>query len=112
MKLFLYWMKFPRFPFDTKNPEGYLAAFSLQYVHLAYEVFFVANLATLALGAFLFALTAIKDLKGILRSIDAHCVESKTTDEQLLALNQIRQFVEMHSGLKQLSKHLSIHLNT
>lgn len=96
-----------RFPFDTENPFGYLAACSLQYIHLAFESFFVSNLISLAIGAYLYAMTAIDDLKGILRSINVNCVKTKTNDERRLALNQIREFVDMHSALKQLSNNQS-----
>lgn len=103
MILFFIQLKIRRFPFDTKNPIGYLAACCLQYIHLAYETFFISNLVILAIGAFLFALTTIKDLRGILRSIDASCAKCKTEKNRLEILNQIREFVEMNSALKQLS---------
>lgn len=92
------------FSFDTKNPFGYLCACSLQYVHLAYEAYFVSNLSTLGIGAFLFAMAAIKDLKRILRSTDAQCAQCETEENWIKALNQIREFVQMHSAVKQLCK--------
>lgn len=95
--------KIHRFPFDTRNPIGYLIASGLQFVHLAFESFFISNLVSLGVGAFLYALTAIKDLKNILRSIDAQCMQKKPMRERRQAMNQVREFVQMHSELKQLS---------
>lgn len=92
-----------RFPFDTKNPIGYLAACSLQYAHLSYEFFFLANLVTLGVGSFFMALTVIEDLKGILRSINDQCTKKRSMKKRLEALNQLREFVQMHSIIKQLS---------
>lgn len=82
---------------------GYLAACSLQYVHLAYETFFMSNLVILAIGAFLFALTTIRDLKGVLNSINALSAKCKTEKDRLEVMTQIREFVQMHSALKELS---------
>lgn len=101
--LFIFDSKFQRFPFDTKNPIGYLAACILQYIHLAYEIFFISNLVTLAVGAYFFALTAIKDLKDLLRSINDQCAVAKTVEERLQARNLVREFVQVNSALKQLS---------
>lgn len=94
-----------RFPFDTKNPIGYLVACSLQYIHLAYEAFFIVNTASLGLGSYFFAMTAIEDVKSILRSINAQCTENISTKGQLQALNQVHEFIRMHSTLKQLSSY-------
>lgn len=82
---------------------GYLAAFSIQYVHLGYEGFFISNLVTLAIGGFLLAMAAIDDIKGILHSIDDQCTKNRSKKKRLQALNQVREFVQMHSALKQLS---------
>lgn len=82
---------------------GYLVACSIQYVHLAYEAFFISNLTTLGLGGYLLAMASIKDLKSILHSIDKHCAKHKSKKKRLEALTQVREFVEMHSALKQLS---------
>lgn len=60
----------------------------------------------MTLGAFSFALTAIKDLKDTLRSINAQCAGCKTEEERLQALNQIRGYVDLHSGLKEFSNSL------
>lgn len=72
-------------------------------MHLAYESFFISNLVSLGLGSFLFAMTAIKEMKGILQSIDAQYAENKSKEERLQALNQVREFIQMNSGIKELS---------
>lgn len=72
-------------------------------MHLAFESFFVSNLISLAIGAYLYAMTAINDLKDILRSINVNCVKKKKNVERLQALNEVHEFIDMHSALKQLS---------
>lgn len=96
-------LKTPRFPFDTKNPIGFLVACSFQYTHLGYECFFISNLVTLGLGSFILALTAIKDLKGILRSMNDQCTNNRSKRKRLEAYKHLREFVQMHSALKELS---------
>lgn len=92
-----------RFPFDTKNPVGYFVACSLQYMHLGYEFFLLSNLTILGIGSFIMALTIIKDLKRILRAINAECSKKRSKIKRLEALRHIREYVQMHSAVKQLS---------
>lgn len=72
-------------------------------MHLAYEAYFISNLVSLGLTAFLFALTAIKEMQSILHAIDAQCGKHKSKRKQLQALNYMREFIQMHSGIKELS---------
>lgn len=67
-------------------------------------MFFISNLLTLGFGSFLFAMATIKDVKNVLRSINTQCTEGKSKEEQIQALHQVREFVQMHASMKQLSK--------
>lgn len=70
---------------------------------MAFESFFLGNLVALPVEAFLLALTAIKDMKNILHSINAQCMAKKPQREKLQALKQVHEFIQLHAGLKKLS---------
>lgn len=80
-----------RFPFDTKKPIGYLGAVALQYTQLLYEFFLLANLITLAIAAFLYAMSISNDMKHVLHSIS---VSSQTKKKRLKTIEQYNEFVE------------------
>lgn len=71
-------------------------------MHLGYECFFLSNLVTLGLGSFILALTAIKDIKQILRSMNDQCTKNRSRRKRLEAVKQLREFVQMHAALKEL----------
>lgn len=48
-------------------------------------------------------MTAIKEMKDILQSINAQCAKNESKEQRLQALNHVREFVQLHSGLKELS---------
>lgn len=91
-----------RFPFDTKNPIGYLVGVVLQYNLLMYAAFIVACSASLGISSHLLVMLAIKDIKSILRSINE--LSKTKSDEQLNISKEFTEFIQMHSTMKQFSK--------
>lgn len=69
-----------RFPFDWRNPIGYLIALSSQFIADTYFFIFVACVVAFGLGIFLFLLAAAKDIKTDLRLLNK-C--AKLTKNQL-----------------------------
>lgn len=89
-----------RFPFDTKSPVGYVIAIILQYIYARYSCIFAGCILSFAIGAFLFALTMIKDIKCCLESVNGSI---KIKDYQLILIRFIN-FLKYFSDAKLLSE--------
>lgn len=89
-----------RFPFDWRNPIGYLIALSSQFIADTYFFIFVACVIAFGLGIFLFLLAAAKDIKTDLRLLNK-C--AKITKNQLRSLKRLSDFIEFHLRLNELS---------
>lgn len=89
-----------RFPFDRKNPIGYLAAVSLQFIMSTYGFALVANMSCFGIGCYFFALTLTDDLKNILKSINKI---SKIKKKRSEIAAKLTEFIKIHSMAKQLS---------
>lgn len=87
-------------PFDWRNPIGYLVAVIIQFIIVAYEFFVIACTLSLAIGAFWFAISATKEIKRIVNSIDEN-TEHKGGEE--IMFKEFSTFIHMHSIVKQLS---------
>lgn len=70
---------------------------------------YILALGPLALGAFLIALAGAKDMKEILHNIIKY---AKMEDNLTRMLKELSEFIEFHSGIKQLSNHSRCHFNT
>lgn len=91
-----------RFPFDPKNPIGYLIAVVLEYITLAYEYFVIACTLSLGIGAYWIATSATKDIqKHILHSINETARENGNQLSELK--NLLSEYNEAHAAIKQLS---------
>lgn len=90
-----------RYPFDWKNPFGFLICAALQYRMILHTLRLVASVLSLALGTFLFAISSVKDLKCELVSINEMAKRKKT---RLGVARKLYNFLEIHSDLKRLSK--------
>lgn len=90
-----------RFPFDWKNPYGYLLAITLQCMITGYIQFNFANLLAIPITVFFFIIFVIKNIKSILGLIDQN---AKPKESDLQTIKNFTIFIETHSDLKQLSK--------
>lgn len=99
---------FSRIPFDSKNPPGFLIAFTLQYIIISYELYVIACVLSLAVGAYLFAIAATNEIES-----GIHDINESTQIKPKNRLNFLQQFsifISVHSTVKQLSKSIfSIH---
>lgn len=73
----------------------------LQYVMGTYTFMFLASLAGFGFGGFLFLITAIRDIKSNLKSMN---VNAKIKTNRSNIFKQLFDFIQTHSTLKQLSK--------
>lgn len=90
-----------RMPFDWKNPIGYLVAAIIQHLICIAIFSVVACLASYGIGAFLFGIFTIKDIKTILKSIN-DSAQTKKTERQ--AMEYLDDYIQCHTKLKRLSK--------
>lgn len=101
-------ISYARLPFVWKNPLGYFAAISLQYI-MGYHFFtFLGNVSFLGIGAFLFTVAAVKDLKFALKPIGKRGVLARN---QEWTLSQLSGFMQFQAQVKQLSEFGIFHVN-
>lgn len=94
---------FGRFPFDYRNPIGYLFAFFLQYIALLNLFFYVCCMACIGIGFFMFIISITKDIKNNLRSINEHLKKSMSEHEKSEISTQFLDTIQFHAVAKQLS---------
>lgn len=90
-----------RFPFDWRSPLGYLAIMTIQYIMQMYAHKIVACVLVIAAGFYLYSVTAIKSMKISLSSI-----QRKSHDKNERLREELFEFLEFHSRMKQLSNRL------
>lgn len=90
-----------RLPFDPNNPIGYLAAIILEYTILDYELYWIACTCALGVGAFLLAISLLKEIQCILHSINNSAKVKKHQSNELKVL--FSEFIQVHAATKQLS---------
>lgn len=99
-KYLFYCTHFLRFPFDWRNPIGYLVALTLQYTANVRFFKLVACLVATGLGAFSFELSMTTHVKTDLKLINE---SAKMKENRLSTLKRLSEFIEFHSRLKELS---------
>lgn len=92
---------FSRFPFNWRKPIIYLATVSYIYLTTIYLFAFVGCLINFGLGIFLFAISAIDNIKNGLKSMNRAAAGTK--QKQLQILKHLSYFVQCHSTIKKLS---------
>lgn len=92
---------FQRFPFDSKDPVGYLIAVILEYIMYGYDCFIIACTLALGVGAFWFAACACKEIQHILNLINAKAHAKKHRNDELKVF--FEEFINTHLTVKQLS---------
>lgn len=93
-----------RFPFDWKTPLGFLIAMGAQYTVLSYLTMIGGCVLVLGIGTFLYLMTMSKCIKSCLFAIgrNAELKSNRTHIEE-----QLIEFIQYHSRVKQLSKFFS-----
>lgn len=94
-------LDFNRMPFDWKNPTGFLVAVIIQYIFDVITLSVSAWSAALNIGAVLFIFTLIKDIRRSLKPINDN---AKSTTRKRQAMQQLSDYIQLHSNVKQLSK--------
>lgn len=89
-----------RFPFDWKNPVGYIAAIAALILLAEHMVLYIGCFLVLSLGSIIFEITLVKDLKHQLHSINKMAKHRKSRKDIYKTLSE---FIEIHTRTKQLS---------
>lgn len=79
-----------RFPFDWKNPVGYLVAIILQYQFVSYPCRYIGCFASLGFASFWFAVSAAKNIKSNLREINQSI---KAKQHRSIIFQQFAEFI-------------------
>lgn len=90
-----------RFPYDWRNPSGYLVAISIQYFLAFYPSRYVGCFLCFAFGAFMFSMATVEILKNELHAIDMMGSGRKTREKMLKSFSE---FIRRHADAKQLSE--------
>lgn len=88
---------FHRFPFDMKNPIGYLLAFILLYILHINLLYFATCAFVIGVGIYMLVISVTKDLKNIVITF-RDCV--KTEPNPLLLSKHLFDFIQFHSNVK------------
>lgn len=91
-----------RLPFDWRNPCGYLAAITFQYIAAAFTFLAASNTLSMGIGTFILQLAMIRDVRYSLYDIHSNATTTAAENGRQ-ALKQISTFVEFHLLIKQLS---------
>lgn len=92
-----------RFPFNWKNPYGYLIAFALQYIMVLNLHFFVACAVSTGIGIYLWASTFTLDIKNHIRIVNDIVNLGNSDDNHLRLSKQLYETIEFFTVVKQLS---------
>lgn len=96
-----FFCSFDRFPFDSNNPNGYLIAFVLEYITLAYTYFTVECSLALLIGSYWFAIAVTKEIRRILYSINVMTQAKESRSQEMTAI--FLEFIDAYAAIKQLS---------
>lgn len=89
-----------RFPFDWRNPYGYLAAVLIQCVATLYLFLFATCTLPIAFGVYMLSRTIAKDLMICINSINDR---AQMKGNEVAIIKQFFKILEMHSFLLELS---------
>lgn len=98
-----------RFPFDSKNPTGYLLAVALEYIGNTLIYCFVADLVALGVAGLLFTLSMVEVAENNFNLLNKTIKRNGTPLE---FHQKIRYTIQLHSNAKQFSEIDSIFLRT
>lgn len=88
-----------RFPFDTKNPIGYVIAVIVQYICQKLLLMFGATLICFGIGIFLFTMALVNDVKSSLMNVQ----RSANTRNHRAALMHFSNFFQYYSDARRLN---------
>lgn len=91
---------YSRFPFDWKNPLGYLIAITIEYIMFIFVFLYGGGEVCFGIGSFLFSVAASTDIKADLKEIGMHGV---LPENRKWTLYKLSNFIQVHAQLKQLS---------
>lgn len=92
---------FSRFPFDWKNPVGYVFAFIVEYSIASSLFWCIGSMAIFGIESYLISVAITNDVESNLRLI-IESAKSRKNHSKTMAL--IKEFIETYSTFKQLIK--------
>lgn len=96
---------FHRLPYKLNSPFRFLFAITFQYMSVAYLLYIIACVLSLAIGAFIFAIASTKEINRELYEFDKVVNAQRTPEIRLYLLSQFTVFINAHSTVKQLSRY-------
>lgn len=90
-----------RFPWNWKNPFGFLIAIAIQNALFSYALMIGACLVAFGIGAYLYEIAVSNCIKGSLFAINRN---TQAKADQSILLEQFIEFLKLHSNAKQLSR--------
>lgn len=101
--LYLRFIALERFPFDWRNPIGYLIVVTFEYIIYFYVCLIIACILGLEIGAYLFGISATKDIQRILHIIKINYEAQKYGIQASDLMKLFAEFINVHGSVKQLS---------
>lgn len=97
----LFNIQFFRFPFDWKDPFGYVVATMHVYITFTFLLFFISIIASFGIGCFLLGITTTNEIKTVFIIANE---KLRLESEHSLAFERFTELVEWHAMVKQLSE--------
>lgn len=91
-----------RFPFDSKNPTGYLLAVVIEYVIAGFGFIAVASTLGLLVGVYRFALSTITEIKQIIHSMNNKTKARACKSSEFEVF--LSELIDTDTAIKQLSR--------
>lgn len=98
---------FYRFPFNWKNPMGYLIAYTLLLISVLNFIYFVTCCVTLGIGIFVFITSVATDLKN---ELIAFADRIKIEPNPMIMIKSLHDFIQFHSNGKRYEKFFNLNL--
>ena len=96
-----------RFPFDWKNPVGYLIAVVLEYIIVSLALRYMGCFLGYGFGGYFFVMAIAKDLKSFVKSIGKSAKKCQSTTSEQKILQNLCEFIRLHTSVKKLMKNLT-----
>lgn len=90
-----------RFPFDWRNPIGYLVTTVYHYIALQRILGFFGLAVALLIGGFLYGIAIVYDMKTVLKSTNDNGIAGEPN--KLQTLKKLNEFIGLHAMMKELS---------
>lgn len=98
----IHFTTFLRMPFDPSGPIKFTVLITFQFITIAYELYVIACVLSVAIGVFMFAMASTEEIQNAVHEFNNVVNDQATSQNQSYILQQLSTFIYAHSTVKQL----------